>query len=317
MNISLDRKSKIPLFVQIAEQLRNMIVTSQLNAETLLPSIRQMAEYLRVNRQTIHNAIRILEEENLVEIRRGAGIFIKSDVNQANNFDEALLSIAQTAVSQTQKAGYTHHDLVKAVSFIGVNSQYALPRQDNRYLVFIECNWPVLDSYKTDIESELNIKVIPYLLEKLKNDYAEIKQVIAGASLVVTTFSHLHEVRKLVKDKNANVIGIFAGPYNDVMLTIASWPKETKVAVIMLSSPGAAEVRQSILDSGIEFKEIKCLGMEEPGLKRHIAGAEKLIVSSAAYPFIQQDFSPEQQVVVYKNKLDRASLNMLNNLLQL
>ena len=73
MNLTLDRRSKIPLFIQIAEQLRDMIVTSRLNADTFLPSIRQMAEYLQVNRQTIHNAIRILEEEDLVEIRRGAG----------------------------------------------------------------------------------------------------------------------------------------------------------------------------------------------------------------------------------------------------
>lgn len=65
-----------PIYQQIAEQIRFRIVSGQLAAGDELPTIRGLAESLRVNPNTVARAYRELEHEQLVEKRRTTGTFV-------------------------------------------------------------------------------------------------------------------------------------------------------------------------------------------------------------------------------------------------
>jgi GntR family transcriptional regulator len=306
----------MPLFLQIAQQLKYLILSSQVKVGTQLPSSRQLAQFFHVNRQTIYNAVRVLEDEGLVDTRQGAGIFVKANVGETSDFDESLLQIAQTAIRQGAELGYTYQDVMKAVSFVGFTDGVDIMQSDSRYIVFVECNEPVLESYKTDIEKELKIKVVPFLLERTRTEETEFCRLVENASLVVTTFTHLHEIKSLLKD-NPKLVGISAGPYMDLMLEISRWSKNSKITVLMVRKVGAVEVAQSIIDAGIKFKNIICLGLEDPDLKKCLEQTEKLIISRAAYQSIKDELKSIPNIAIYENKLDRASLNMLTNLIKL
>lgn len=73
----LDARSPIPLYAQIAERLRLAIATGVLAPAEALPSVRQLATELRVNPATVVQAYRDLEEQHFVEIRHGAGTFVR------------------------------------------------------------------------------------------------------------------------------------------------------------------------------------------------------------------------------------------------
>ena len=73
----LDPRSPVPLYAQIAEQLREAIVCRELAAETPLDSVRALAGRLRVNPATVVQAYRQLEIEGFVEMRQGSGTYVR------------------------------------------------------------------------------------------------------------------------------------------------------------------------------------------------------------------------------------------------
>lgn len=79
--IRLDRQSSTPLYSQIAEQLRQLIATEQIKPGDRLPTVRQMAQVLKVNQNTVVRAYLELEQEQAIASRRGSGTVVisKSD----------------------------------------------------------------------------------------------------------------------------------------------------------------------------------------------------------------------------------------------
>ena len=76
MQIELDLLSKIPIYIQIIDQIKHMIATRNLNPGDQLPTVRQLATDLRVNFNTIARAYRLLDEEGLISTQHGRGTYI-------------------------------------------------------------------------------------------------------------------------------------------------------------------------------------------------------------------------------------------------
>ena len=66
----------VPIYQQIVDQIQFRIMSGQLHAGDELPTIRGLAESLRVNPNTVARAYRELETEGLVEKRRTTGTFV-------------------------------------------------------------------------------------------------------------------------------------------------------------------------------------------------------------------------------------------------
>jgi GntR family transcriptional regulator, transcriptional repressor for pyruvate dehydrogenase complex len=64
------------LHEQIADAIQEMIASQQLQRGSQLPSERKLAEMLGVNRATVREAIRLLEQRGLVEMRVGSGTYV-------------------------------------------------------------------------------------------------------------------------------------------------------------------------------------------------------------------------------------------------
>lgn len=317
MKLVLDRESKIPLFMQIERQIRYLILSGQFKPGMKIPSSRQLSQFLHVNRQTIHNALRILAQEGLIEIKQGSGIFVKTRSTHTTQPSEELLDLAREAVQRARDIGYSYEDLIGAISLAGYSGLVPLVSADDSYVVFVECNQPILESYKKDIEQELSIKVIPYLLEELHEGNAAVLSVVTGAELIVTTFTHLHEVKKLLQDYSVDIVGVTAGPYMDLLLSISKWNAKENIAVVMVRRQGADEIVHSIRDAGLTFEKITACGLEDSAYEKEIVSAQNLVVSRAAFKSVEHIIRPSQNVLIYENVLDRASLNMLRSVLNL
>ena len=66
MQINIDFRSKIPIFLQIMDQIKHKIAVGELKQGDQLPTVRQLATDLRVNFNTIARAYRLLDEEGLI-----------------------------------------------------------------------------------------------------------------------------------------------------------------------------------------------------------------------------------------------------------
>src|SRR5215472_5720131 len=79
MLLQIDFKSGKPVYLQLVEQVRHAAASGSLRAGEPLPSIRPLAEELRVNRNTIAKAYAELESQGIIETIPGKGCFLKEN----------------------------------------------------------------------------------------------------------------------------------------------------------------------------------------------------------------------------------------------
>lgn len=73
----INPRSPTPLYAQIAARVKVAIASGELSAGDGLPSVRLLAGQLRINPATVVQAYRELETEGFVEMRQGAGTFVR------------------------------------------------------------------------------------------------------------------------------------------------------------------------------------------------------------------------------------------------
>jgi GntR family transcriptional regulator len=78
MLLQINFKSGTPVYLQLVEQIRNAAASGGLRAGEPLPSIRPLAEELRVNRNTVAKAYAELENQGVIETVPGKGCFLKA-----------------------------------------------------------------------------------------------------------------------------------------------------------------------------------------------------------------------------------------------
>jgi GntR family transcriptional regulator len=72
----LNFKSGLPVYLQLVEQVKAAVASGSLRPDEALPSIRALAEELRVNRNTVAKAYAELESQGVVDTAAGKGCFI-------------------------------------------------------------------------------------------------------------------------------------------------------------------------------------------------------------------------------------------------
>ena len=100
MIIQLNAASGVPLYLQIIEQVKHAIEIGAIRAGEQLPSVRQMAEELTVNPNTVAHAYKELEHEGVIELRHGSGAFISDSVSPRSSLMHKAQIIARAAVKR-------------------------------------------------------------------------------------------------------------------------------------------------------------------------------------------------------------------------
>jgi len=119
MFLPVDPSSGLPVYRQIIDQVRRMMVSGRLAAGDRLPSIRDLAVQLRINPLTVGRAYGDLEREGLIEMRRGLGMYVRVQERLIRPIDGGVpAGVAQAArrlVLEAAQAGLGRAQTVRAV----------------------------------------------------------------------------------------------------------------------------------------------------------------------------------------------------------
>ncbi len=113
----LDPRSPTPLYAQIAARVRVAVAAGDLNEGDALPSVRQLSRTLRVNPATVVQAYRDLETEGFVEMRHGAGTFVRAVPGPVRDEERArhAAEIARRALVDAARLGLPADELIAAL----------------------------------------------------------------------------------------------------------------------------------------------------------------------------------------------------------
>ena len=80
----IDMRSRTPIYEQIIDSIKELVVKGVLIPGERLPSVRDMAKEMTLNPNTVQKAYQELERQGIISTLRGKGTFISEDI-QANN----------------------------------------------------------------------------------------------------------------------------------------------------------------------------------------------------------------------------------------
>jgi GntR family transcriptional regulator len=114
MDIRIDLESSVPIYMQIAEQIRHLVATGRLQSGEKLLTIRQLAVDLRVDPNTVAHAYNLLYNEGVISTQRGRGTFVAQhldDAHLARVRQEKLQAIMNSALLEALSLGYSADEI--------------------------------------------------------------------------------------------------------------------------------------------------------------------------------------------------------------
>lgn len=76
MDYQIDVTSRVPIYRQLADQIRGAVARGRLSANERLPSVRDLSRQLVINPNTVAKVYTELEREGLLLTRPGLGVFV-------------------------------------------------------------------------------------------------------------------------------------------------------------------------------------------------------------------------------------------------
>src|SRR4051794_25907598 len=105
MSLRLNPASGMPLYLQLIEQVKHAIETGTIRAGEQLPSVRQMAEDLVINPNTVVRAYRDLEHEGIIELKHGSGAFVCESMVARAKLMQKAQNVVESAMDRFESFG--------------------------------------------------------------------------------------------------------------------------------------------------------------------------------------------------------------------
>jgi GntR family transcriptional regulator len=118
MEMHVDVSSRLPIYQQLASQIREAIARGELQPEAGLPSVRQLSRDLVVNPNTVARAYTELEREGLLISRPGRGIYVaqpRMELTRAAR-DRRLTEQADRLLTEAVHLGYSAEEVLTLVT---------------------------------------------------------------------------------------------------------------------------------------------------------------------------------------------------------
>ncbi len=111
--ILLDYRDSRPIYEQVQDGLRRLMVSGVLREGEKLPSVRALASQLAINPNTIQRAYEALEREGYVYSIGGKGSFVAPRREVDDGRKEELFKQLDAAVKELRFLGVTREELIK------------------------------------------------------------------------------------------------------------------------------------------------------------------------------------------------------------
>ena len=310
MDLQIDSKSHVPVHVQLEGQIKHLILAGRFEVGSRLPSIRALAGYLRVNRNTVARVISDLEREGYVESRRGSGVYVVTppvDEEEAKRHEvlERVMDLAAARGIPVEELGYA------------LLARGGVRPQDKTPILFIECTREELDQFSDELEEQLPVEVERVLLE-------DLAERISGEGdlpwrLAVTTFFHIHEVQDIVEPRGMEAVALLAEANIESLRRLTELPAGTPVGVVGWGRTCMENLSRSIEGAGLDHLRFVQVYVDEQTdeMLETLDGVEAVVCASITARKLREIGIPKALNIIEEDRtLDQSGIEMLGQMLR-
>ena len=118
MVFQVNTASRVPLYQQLVQQVRQAVARGDLQPEARLPSVRQLSQELVINPNTVARAYTELEREGVLVSRPGRGLFVargRTELTRAAR-DRRLAELLDRWLTEAVHLGYSADEVIELVT---------------------------------------------------------------------------------------------------------------------------------------------------------------------------------------------------------
>ncbi|MBR6736902.1 MAG: GntR family transcriptional regulator [Clostridia bacterium] len=109
-------KNDTPIYLQIIEEIKKLIITGKYLPEQKLPSVRDFSASFCVNPNTVQKALLELESDGLIYTERTSGKFVTNDLTVIENAkNEAIVKLTLNFLNEAQTLGITKQIIIDII----------------------------------------------------------------------------------------------------------------------------------------------------------------------------------------------------------
>lgn len=120
MKLIINHSSMQPIYEQITEQIKGRIMKGELQADTLLPSVRTLAKELKVSALTVKKAYDALTQEGFIITVHGKGSFV-AFANQSMLLEEKKKEVEadlEMAIRKGRSCGMSNEEILQLFEIV-------------------------------------------------------------------------------------------------------------------------------------------------------------------------------------------------------
>lgn len=120
MKLIINHSSMQPIYEQITEQIKGRIMKGELQADTLLPSVRTLAKELKVSALTVKKAYDALTQEGFIITVHGKGSFV-AFANQSMMLEEKKKEVEadlEMAIRKGRSCGMSNEEILQLFEIV-------------------------------------------------------------------------------------------------------------------------------------------------------------------------------------------------------
>lgn len=114
MQFDVDLTTHTPIYLQVMGQVKHAVATGELKPGDQLPTVRQLADELDVNFNTVARAYRLLDEERIISTQHGRGSYILEPTSRQSEKklrSQDLDALTDHFLGEAQKLGFSPREL--------------------------------------------------------------------------------------------------------------------------------------------------------------------------------------------------------------
>jgi hypothetical protein len=269
-----------------------------------------------VNRNTALRAYMVLAREGVFEGRRGGGTVVIGPTRETiagGRVPPQLAAQISQLVAASSELGVKTGDLLNYIT----RQSDVRARRSELHVAFVECNPESLDHYIGRIREEFGVNVTPVLLSAVAETAR--KDGLRDIDCVVSTFFHLSEVRRLLRDTTrVELFAIGVRPHLSVLDALERLARRSSVGVMYYERPGdlfaaerLARMAEGVAHAGVRELRVRPVLVRGALNAADIAGLDALVVRPENVAPIRQKLPPSIPVIEFVNDLDVASRHFL------
>ncbi len=313
MSIVLHKKSPFGIKDQIKGQIRIMIDSGQLPVGQALPSARDMAKALNINRNTVLAAYRALVREGLLETVVGSGTFIKK--RKMQNKTDALKKIVDDAFDKALLAGFSPDQIT---DYLFHQAAVFFPGTEGARVLVVECNQEALDDIAATLRRDLSVQTVHVLIQELECATRLAEELMTDIDLIVCGFNHVEELRNVVPSPPVEVVTVFLKPEIRIMNELTQLPPGTSVGFICATQRSTDTFyKEAILSGGSSLIKI-WVGLDQgPELQSLLEKCSVIFASHYVYDRVIHMTDAQKRIIRVELCVDPSNIELIRERLAL